>query len=245
MVVLASVALVSCNEGPTQAPAFEKQVSVVGVLTNQSPQRIYVWYTARPQEPLEFVWNAQVKVAAPFGEVELHARDEVPTEPGGESYMDLGNPLPVHSGLNYRLSVMTSDFHLRGSTTMPGAFSILAPTREDTLRLQARVLTVSLRWNKSAGAHGYVINLIFPRIEYPPGSGIYTRRNLVSYETVDTTFTVSTLAANSGEYIVKVMGYDLNFRRHYFEGLDAVGIEGGYGVFASAWVDSVKFNVKN
>lgn len=219
-------------------------MSVVGVLTNQAPQRVYIWYTAGPQEPLRFVWDAQVKIVGPNGETALQPRDEVPNEPGGESYMDNGNPLPIHSGKSYRLEIITSGYNLNGATVVPQTFRILAPARNDTLCLQGRTLTLAVKWTRSGGAHGYVINLIYPRIEYPPGSGLYTRRNIASYETTDTTYALSTSTTNAGEYVMKVMAYDINYRRHYFESLDSVGIQGGYGVFASAWIDSVKFSVR-
>ncbi len=217
----------------------------MSVLTNQSPQRVYVWYTARPQEPIEFVGNAQVKVGNQSREADFRFRDELPNEPGGESYSDYWNPLPILPGTIYRLTVIAANDTIRGSTTVPHPCRILLPAADDTLRIHGRTLAFAIKWTKSHGAFGYVINLIPPRIEYPPGSGLYTPRNYVSYETSDTTYAFSTFASHSGEYVIKIMAYDVNFRRHYFESLGTAGIRGGYGVLASAWVDSVTINVKN
>jgi hypothetical protein len=224
---------------------------VVAVLTNQAPQHFYVWYTAPPEEREEFVSHAQIKVRSATQEVAFRLVALPPTAGASDYYTDYRNELNILPGAEYRLTVIAGQDTITGVTHVPEAFQILSPADGDSVRMRGVVPYTSTvdfeaKWEASRGVYGYVINLISQIFRVDHGGGRYdTFRSYWGNETTDTSFNISVRASRAGDYTLKVMAYDRNYRRHFFESVNTAGIEGGYGVFASAWVDSVKIMVIN
>jgi len=66
-----------------------------------------------------------------------------------------------------------------------------------------------------------------------------------SYQINDTSFTIyRDYGFKNGKYFVKVMAYDKNYHYHHAEGISNCGVSRGYGVFASAVIDSISFFIE-
>lgn len=224
---------------------------MVAVLTNQTPQRFFIWYTAAAEEREEFVSHAQVKVRSATQEVAFRLVASPPNSQAWDYYTDYQNELNILPGVEYRLTVIVGQDTITGVTRVPEAFQILSPAAGDSVRMRGVVpytstIDFQAKWEASRGAYGYIINLISQIFRDDLGGGRYdTSRSFWSNETTQTTSNVSARATRPGNYTLKVMAYDRNYRSHFFESVNTAGIEGGYGVFASAWVDSVKIAVLN
>jgi hypothetical protein len=240
---------VSCSVTPADPHGFRRELSVVAVLTNQTPQRFFVWYTATGEEREQFVSHAQVQVRSAAQEVAFRLVVLPPELGGGDYYTDGQGELDVVPGAEYGLTVIVDQDTITGVARVPESFQILSPAEGDSIRVRGifpytSAADFEARWEACPGAYGYLINLISQVFLDDLGGGHYfTSRSYWNDETTQTSFNVSAHAGRSGEYTLKVMAYDRNYRSHFFESVNTAGIEGGYGVFASAWVDSVTIAV--
>ncbi len=235
--------LIGCESNISESKPFSREISMYSLLmTHQTQQRVYVYYTTdRIFENINatelFVQNANVTLRSNNGEVAFQNQQE------GRNpvFMNTPNTLPILSEKTYQLTVESDAGVIRGSTTVPGAFQIIQPTPNQTITPDS----LPLRWIAGKNAAGYIINIIQPEVQLPitPDS-VLVYRPIRTFSTVETHYTVSKyFVMEPGEYTLQILAYDENFRKHEIEGYDASGITGGYGMFASAAVDTLHFFV--
>jgi|GEM_PF-1310502 len=237
-----------CNDFPTRLPEFKKEISVIGVLdTSHQPQKIYAFYTAKLDDDNESIHSALVEISSEtqklqftLGADTLNIRDA----PNLRYYFcDRPETLHVIPEKKYHLRLVTAEGDsVVGETVVPGRFRIIRPAANSVTTVAQSLI---IEWTKSKDAYGYIINLINPPTEYPPGSGNFLYYAPESYQTKDTTYTLyRDYGFKNGIYTIRVMAYDKNFHYHYAEGISSCGVIGGYGVFGSGVIDSVAFTIE-
>jgi len=249
VIIFLSIFLVSCcDDLPNTLPEFKKEISVVGILdTSHQPQKIYAFYTARLNEQPESIQNALVEISSELQTLQFKiGADTFDTayQPRLRYYYcDRPETLQVIPEMKYHLRLVTAEGDsVMGETIVPGKFHIITP--EPTSITVDNYLVVA--WTKSKGAYGYVINVIHPPYEWPPGSGHYYHYYYPeTYQTVDTTYCIyNRYGSKPGTYVIKILAYDQNYHYHHAEAISSCGVIGGYGVFGSGVIDSVAFTIE-
>ena len=240
-IIILMLLLGNCDHSPTKVESFQKTISIVGILDNSAnPQKIYAFYTTGLNEATEFVPDAVVTVSSNGQHIRF--------SPVCDSirricyYSDRPGTLQVFPEVKYHLTLVTPEGDsLYGETVVPGEFKIIEPMG-GTIKTEN---SLSIRWSRSQSAYGYILNLINPPTEHPPGSGNFIHHQPSCYQTEDTSYTIfREYGFKPGKYTIKVMAYDKNYHYHHAEGISRCGVIGGYGVFASAVIDSVSFDVE-
>ncbi len=232
------------NELPNQSH-FSKEMSVFSLLsTHTQRQEVYVYYTTdRVGDYVDknelFVGSARVTIISELQEVTFrYAIDD-----GTPMFIDLPDTLQILPGKTYRLKGISDAGTITGQTRVPQKFHIQYPATGDTVESN---MPLFLSWTHSQESYGYVINLKQPFVEIPitPDSTL-VERPVRTFSATNTNYTIPDyLLEESGKYLLQIMAYDENFYNHFKEGDSRSGIEGGYGVFGSAVVDTVHFFVK-
>lgn len=247
IIIFANILLMSyCDNLPNKVPEFKKEISVVGILdTSHQPQKIYAFYTAKLTEQPESIHDALVEVSSDIQKLKFTLGADtlnVSHGPNIEYYFcDRPETLQVIPEMKYRLRLVTAEGDsVLGETVVPGKFHIITP-EPTSIKVDKNLV---IAWTKSKGAYGYVINLIYPPYESPPGSGRFYRYT-ASYPTIDTTYSIyHRHGFSKGPHVIKILAYDRNYHYHHAEAISSCGVIGGYGVFGSGVVDSVAFSIE-
>lgn len=237
-----------CDDLPTRLPELKKEVSVVGILdTSHQPQKIYAFYAAKLTEEPESIHNALVEVSSEIQKLQFKiGADTFDTayQPRLRYYYcDRPETLQVIPEMKYRLRLVTAEGDsILGETVVPGKFHIITP-EPTSIKVDNNLV---IAWTRSKGAYGYIINVIHPPYEWPPGSGQYYHYHFPEiYQTVDTTYSIYNRYGDwPGTYVIKILAYDQNYHYHHAEGISSCGVIGGYGVFGSGVIDSVAFTIE-
>ncbi len=246
--------LFNCIKMPNDNAEYNEEVSIIAILySNVAKQRIYLYYTSGIDERSNYKFVTDAKVEVYNNQQNINFRHKIDTTASydnfiGQYYTNYPAVPCIHPNMNYSLSVTTEDgLNLSGCTTVPAEFNIIFPTDKMVLKENMN-LDILVKWRKSKNSYGYLINLLDPPSEF---YNYYFRtsyygRSCHSYATSDTAYTIyeDWIKLKKGKYTIKVMAYDRNFHDHYFSSIDKSGINGGYGVFASAALDSVDFYVE-
>lgn len=233
----------SCYDLPTNTKMFKREISIIGILdTSNQSQKIYAYYTSKPDENTESIQNALVQVYNNNQNINFHLYKDTLDYPIF-FFSDRPETLHVIPEIKYHLKLATDEGDsVTGETTVPGMFKISTPVSNSSIKISRSLL---IEWSKSKSAYGYIINLINPPTEYPPGSGHLIYHSPECFQTNDTTYTIyRDYGFKKGKYAAKVMAYDENYHYHHAEGISSCGVFGGYGVFASAVIDSVSFSIE-
>lgn len=237
----------NCDDLPTTSPEFQRGISIVGILdTSHQPQKIYAFYTARLSEEPESIQNALVEISSELQKLQFTLGVDTLNSALGPNlryyYCDRPETLKVFPEMRYHLRLVTAEGDsVMGETVVPGKFHIITP--EPTSKVDKNLV---IAWTRSKGAYGYVINVIHPPYEWPPGSGQYHYYSYPEiYPTVDTTYSIyNEHGFRTGTYVIKILAYDQNYHYHHAEVISSCGVIGGYGVFASGVIDSVAFTIE-
>ena len=233
--------LLGCNNLPSKIKEFQQEICIFGVLdTSKQPQKIFAYYTATPEGETDFIENAVVQIYNENQNIIFSlCTDTINHTP---FYCDRPETLQVIPEMKYHLKLVTAaGDSVVGETIVPGKFTIITPAAK-SIKVDNSLL---IEWTNSNSAHGYIINLLNPPTEYPPGSGNFIHHAPSCYQTNDTTYTIyRDYGFKKGNYAIKVMAYDQNFHYHHAEGISSSGVSGGYGVFASAVIDSIVFTIE-
>ncbi len=229
-----------CDKTPNASFEFSREVSVICTLTtSQAPHKLYAFYTAPLDSDPVFIQNAEVLVYNEEQEVKfLYHYDSLFAT---FYYSDFSDRLDILPNVKYNLIFTPPEGDpVLGETIVPDKFRIIKPNN-GPIEISN---SLEIIWTKSKTAWGYVINLIYPAFEYPPGSGHFIQYQPASFQTEDTSYVIlDFINPRQGKYILKVMAYDKNYYYHVM-GMENAGIENGYGVFSSAVVDSVVFYIQ-
>lgn len=244
-ILIIFIMLFSCEKNPANDNRFVRGISVGCLLSSfYQEQQVVVYYaTGKVDEIVNrdelFAKDAEVTIKGENQEINFHYY-VVPKY--GPVFTDLPDTLQILSGKQYHLKVETDVGNIVGETTVPGKFRIIAPEKGKILNKNE---PTTIKWSNSIGAHAYIINIKFParEIQITPDS-ILIYHPLNMYNSFDTTYTIPQFTlGEQGKYVVEVMACDDNFKNHLFNGSNISGIEGGYGFFGSAMVDSLHFFV--
>ena len=230
----------ACDKIPNASSEFSREISIVCMLTtSQAPHKLYAFYTAPLDSEPVFIQNAEVLIHNSDQQVQFFYHYDSLLATG--YYSDFSNPLNVLPNVTYNLIFIAPEGDtVSGKTVVPDKFRIIKP---DNGPIEISN-SLEIIWTKSKTAWGYVINLIYPAFEYPPGSGHFIQYQPASFQTEDTSYVIPDfINPRPGKYVLKVMAYDKNYYYHV-NGMESNGIENGYGVFSSAVVDSVVFFVQ-
>ncbi len=240
------------------APDFKQEISIIAILRpDVEYQQVSIYYTHEfisdsiRAEDL-FITDAAVRLSGAGQEIEFsYYFDQNYLK---SMYIDSKEKIIVRPGEYYEIRIETDNEILTGHTVVPHSLKIITPQVKDSLLNNN---CFNLLWNSDKSAHGYIINLLSPpiRIQFSENS-YYNYRSTNCFYTTDTSYVISADYINFpneppyGEYLeedlrctVKIMALDENFKNHLFDGYDICGIEGGYGLFGSATIDSVDFYV--
>lgn len=248
IIIFSNILLLSdCDDLPNKLPEFKKEISVVGILdTSHQPQKIYAFYTAKLNEEPESIHDALVEISSEIQKLQFTlGADTLDISYRSNLeyyYCDRPETLQVIPEMKYRLRLVTSEGDsVLGETLVPGKFHIITP-EPTSIKVDNNLV---IAWTRSNGAYGYVINVTYPPYEWPPGSGQYYHFPPVSYQTVDTTYSIyHRHGFPTGTYVIKILAYDQNYHYHHAEAISSCGVIGGYGVFGSGVIDSVAFTIE-
>ncbi len=241
---LLALLLSGCNHSPANV-AFEREMSVNSLLMAKQPlQVVHVFYsTDRVADIVNqddvFAGDAEVTVTGNAQSVRFHLNFD---SRGRRQFTDAPETLRVISGETYRLTVRGESGVINGETVVPGAFQINNPASGDTL-LKDQPFT--FRWTASEAAKGYLIYIYRPPVEIPitPDSTLIARPQEM-FGATDTEIEIpGYVFREPGKHLLFVVAYDENFYQHTYQEHNASGITGGYGMFASAAVDTLHFFV--
>lgn len=247
-------------------PEEIKDASVVCILRNHlNQQTALVYYTSpdkiddihdvfhyKSDESKLFADDAEVKISTGENEYQFEYFKKIIPD---ENYYDeiiqkficKSDDFVVKPKKSYNLFVETDAGIIRGSTQVPQDINIQIP--EDSATVYNR--QVKVKWNKIDGSDEYYLKVLGLRykskyhnsVMYYWGSSNATTNNYYKFSLPDTTG-YSQLENripldDPPRFVIKVMAIDTNLYNH-FNGAIKAGIEGGYGVFGSATVDSVE-----
>ncbi len=239
--LLVSFIATGCGRLPSEPARSLPAYSVVSVLWNLHGRNYLLLYPVTPVgRRAEPVQNADVRVAWNDRKVHLHLVHS-PFGQDSAAYADSLEKIEVLPSTQYRLTVVLSSGEvIRGSTLVPGDFAIVSPADGDTIWAEEGVARFEVAWTESQGAAGYLLSVERPerilptgeRYRLPPATYLVTGGRHWSA----TFFPQSRYDSLS----ITVLAFDENYNRHVFQGENAAGLEGAFGVFGSMWGRTIR-----
>jgi hypothetical protein len=247
---------IGCEDIPNAQ--FKQEVSVACVISaHYENQQMYIYYTSESTQNIDnreklFVKNAHVEIASdnqivPFKYGIYEVPHYLPEFPPSifSIYKDYDQKLRVENNKTYTLQVETDAGTVTGSTTVPAPFNILYPEKNSTINGEGGIFA---KWQKSEGSAMYLIEHVSPPdtfISRMTGEQVI-RSNVASNWTANTSVELESFyrLPKKGKHTLRVIACDINFKRHLLDGVHISGIEGGYGYFGSAVVDTTDFYIE-
>ncbi|HEX2866175.1 MAG TPA: hypothetical protein VHO03_03990 [Ignavibacteriales bacterium] len=234
-------------DNPAEQPGVVKNISVAGLLNADTlEQNIKVFSTSSiGDNRFHVITDASVRVsdsASWTEEFPLNA-----SEDGIASYSSGKNTFsPGHS---YFLEVKTKLGTAYGSTRLPGDFNITSHPETDTIYIPNNsFIEVELKWTRSNGAFGYIIEQDnIRKFEYSGDtlSGGSSGSSFTFSNTIKIGVSKN-LIGNTiiNKTVITVIAFDKNYYDHHFNYSNSAGLNGAYGYFGSGVVKRVTFFIK-
>ncbi len=230
LIVLVSTLIVACEDNTLAM--HESQFNIYALLRNDKlKQEVIVDRTYSMEEPSElYVDDALVILSGPtttdtlvFSDIRLRyvTSDTFPMQ-----------PLQI-----YRVTVIKEEFDtLFAETKIPGDFDFIFPSEEDTMTLADTII-----FKRNIGAFLYYCNFRTV-LSNNTWVGQFYYEPVASDTVIKIPLCDYFMNYPSGLYTIWFAALDTNFYQYYYEPEDSLiqaGVENGFGLFGSAWVDTI------
>jgi hypothetical protein len=163
----------------------------------------------------------------------------------GHSYYGNDKQCVLYPGKECKLTIQYNNNTISGITTIPDTFSILSPAKFSSVDLTSNNRkNVIVNWSRSKSAKGYLCQIIIRAEDFILNGIHYNYWGYInSIFTKDTIISVP-ISIPYGSFTIKVIAYDGNYSAYYIDNKYFAGVNGAYGVFGSAAIDTALIYIK-